>query len=122
MLLRKAITHRLVRPCAHMMMALLYTSGAMILGLNAVYAQVTIPDTPAGSIDAATRARVIDAAIAKINEFYVFPDVAKKMGLAVRARAKRGEYDAVTDGNAFAKQPFLQLDQCNVRLFINPAA
>ena len=53
-------------------------------------------------IDAATRARVIDAAIAKIDEFYVFPDVAKKMGMAVRARAKRGEYDSVTDGNAFA--------------------
>src|SRR5579863_9291372 len=55
-------------------------------------------------IDAATRARVIDAAIAKIDEFYVFPDVAKKMGMAVRARAKRGEYDSITDGNAFAKQ------------------
>jgi hypothetical protein len=53
-------------------------------------------------IDAATRARVIDAAIAKIDEFYVFPDVAKKMGMAVRARAKRGEYDSITDGNAFA--------------------
>jgi hypothetical protein len=53
-------------------------------------------------IDAATRARVIEAAIAKLDEFYVFPDMAKKMGMAVRARAKRGEYDAVTDGNAFA--------------------
>ncbi|MDB6097440.1 MAG: hypothetical protein JWN58_143 [Gammaproteobacteria bacterium] len=53
-------------------------------------------------IDAATRARVIDAAIAKIDEFYVFPDVAKKMGVAVRGRAKRGEYDLITDGNAFA--------------------
>jgi hypothetical protein len=54
-------------------------------------------------IDAATRARVIDGAIAKLDEFYVFPEVAKKMGMAVRARAKRGEYDSVTDGNAFAK-------------------
>jgi retinol-binding protein 3 len=53
-------------------------------------------------IDAATRARVIDAAIAKIDEFYVFPDVAKKMGMAVRGRARRGEYDSITEGNAFA--------------------
>jgi hypothetical protein len=53
-------------------------------------------------INAPTRARVIDAALAKIDEFYVFPDAAKKMGLAVRARAKRGEYDAITDGKAFA--------------------
>ncbi len=204
MLLRKGIAHRLVRPSARMAMALLYLSGAWVLGLNAASAQVTIPDTPAGrtmgawleafnsgdrlrlddyfkkydpekhaddfmgfrdrvrgfellsiekseprrivillkernsegralakfqvndsdppqvtssevrgifagaavigfDIDAATRARVIDGAIAKLDEFYVFPEVAKKMGMAVRARAKRGEYDSVTDGNAFAK-------------------
>lgn len=36
-------------------------------------------------IDAATRARVIDGAIAKLDEFYVFPVVARKMGMAVRA-------------------------------------
>jgi retinol-binding protein 3 len=185
-------------------MALLYMSGAWVLGLNAASAQVTIPDTPAGrtmgawleafnsgdrarlddyykkyepekhaddfmgfrdrvggfellsiekseprrivfllkernsegralakfqvsdsdppqvtssevkgifagaavigfDIDAATRKRVIDGSIAKLDEFYVFPEVAKKMGMAVRARAKRGEYESVTDGNAFAK-------------------
>jgi hypothetical protein len=75
--------------------ALLCISGALGLGLNAASAE-------GEGIDAATRARVIDAAIAKIDEFYVFPDVAKKMGAAVRARAKRGEYDSVTDGGTFA--------------------
>ncbi len=55
-------------------------------------------------IDAATRARVIDGASAKLDEFYVFPDLAKKMGVAVRARAKRGEYDSIGDGSAFAKR------------------
>lgn len=55
------------------------------------------------TIDAATRARVIDGAIAKLNESYVFPDIAKKMSDDVRARQKRGEYDSVTDGDAFAK-------------------
>jgi retinol-binding protein 3 len=54
-------------------------------------------------IDAATRRHVIDGAIAMLDEFYVFPEVAKKMGIAVRARAKRGEYDSVTDGDAFAR-------------------
>lgn len=54
-------------------------------------------------IDAATRTRVIDGAIAQLNESYVFPDVAKKMEDAVRARQKKGEYDSITDGNAFAK-------------------
>ena len=54
-------------------------------------------------IDAATRTRVIDGAIANLNESYVFPETAKKMGDAVRARQKRGEYDSITDGDAFAK-------------------
>jgi hypothetical protein len=54
-------------------------------------------------IDAATRARVIDGAIANLNESYVFPETAKKMADAVRARQKKGEYDSVSDGDAFAK-------------------
>src|SRR5258706_3237855 len=53
-------------------------------------------------IDAATRARVIDGAIANLNEFYVFPETAKKMEEVLRARQKKGEYDAVTDDEAFA--------------------
>lgn len=55
-------------------------------------------------IDAATRARVIDGATKNLNEFYVFPDVAKKMEESVRARQKRGEYDSITDGNALASK------------------
>jgi retinol-binding protein 3 len=54
-------------------------------------------------IDAATRARVIDGAIADLNEFYVFPETSKKMADAVRARQKKGEYDAISDGDDFAK-------------------
>jgi retinol-binding protein 3 len=53
-------------------------------------------------IDAATRTRVIDGAIADLNEFYVFPDTAKKMEDSLRTRQKKGEYDSVTDGDAFA--------------------
>jgi hypothetical protein len=53
-------------------------------------------------LDSATRARVIDGAIANLNEFYVFPETAKKMEEALRARQKRGEYDAVNEGEAFA--------------------
>ena len=62
------------------------------------------PGVTTGSfvIDAATRDRVIDGAVAKLNEFYVFPDTAKKMEDAIRERQKRGEYDAVTDGDIFA--------------------
>ena len=54
-------------------------------------------------IDAAERARVIDGAIAKLDESYVFPETAKRMADTVRARQKRGEYDAVTNGASFAR-------------------
>ena len=54
-------------------------------------------------IDAATRSRVIDAAIEKLLVYYVFPEKAKKMEEAVRLRESRGEYDAVTDGDKFAR-------------------
>ena len=54
-------------------------------------------------IDAATRTHVIDGAVAQLNESYVFPETAKKMAEAVKARQKKGEYDTITDGDAFAK-------------------
>ncbi|MFZ3244066.1 MAG: S41 family peptidase [Candidatus Acidiferrales bacterium] len=54
------------------------------------------------TLDAATRAEVINGALADLNEFYVSPDVATQMADAIRALQKRGEYDSVTDGDAFA--------------------
>lgn len=53
-------------------------------------------------IDAADRERVIAGSIAKLKENYVFPETAKKMEQALRRHQKRGEYDAVTDGEKFA--------------------
>jgi hypothetical protein len=53
-------------------------------------------------IDAADRERVIAGSIAKLNENYVFPKTAKKMEQALRRHQKRGDYDAVTDGEKFA--------------------
>ncbi len=54
------------------------------------------------TLDAATRAEVINTALADLNEFYVSPDVAKQMSDAIRARQQRGEYNSITDGDAFA--------------------
>ena len=58
---------------------------------------------PAGKLDAATRARVIEAAAAKLDEFYIFPDKAKAMGDSVRAHLKKGDYESVEDGGRFAE-------------------
>lgn len=71
-------------------------------GLRAVPPGMTPADMNI-KIDAATKARVIDGAVANLNEFYVFPESAKKMEEALRARQKKGEYDAVIDGDAFAE-------------------
>jgi len=53
-------------------------------------------------IDAATRARVIDGAVAYLNEFYIYPETTRKMEEALWARQKKGEYDSVDDADAFA--------------------
>lgn len=53
-------------------------------------------------IDAAERARVVAGAAALLDTFYVFPDVAKRMGDSLRARLARKEYNAYTNGVRFA--------------------
>ena len=67
--------------------------------LSAIPPGASVPNF---DIDASTRTRVIEGAIAALNEYYVFPDTAKKMEDEVLARQWRGEYDSVTDGDIFA--------------------
>jgi hypothetical protein len=55
-------------------------------------------------VDAAERQRVIDGMVKNLNEFYVYPDLAQKMADAVRASQKGGDYDAITDPDAFANR------------------
>jgi hypothetical protein len=54
-------------------------------------------------IDAATRARVIDGAVANLKEFYVYPEEAKKMADALQSKLKSGGYDTVTGAEDFAQ-------------------
>jgi len=54
------------------------------------------------TLDAAMRTRVIDGALAKLNEFYVSPETAKQMEVAIRTRQQKGEFDSVASGSAFA--------------------
>jgi len=53
-------------------------------------------------VDAAARARVIDATIAAFNENYVDPAIAKKIEADLRARLAKGEF-ASADGSVFAR-------------------
>jgi len=70
-------------------------------GVRAIPPGVTDADF---KIDAAARQRAIDGAAAMLNEFYVFPETAKKMEETIRARQKAGEYDSITNGDAFAEK------------------
>jgi retinol-binding protein 3 len=60
-------------------------------------------DLPDIVLDDAVRAEVIDALLQKLGGIYVFPDVAKDMDGAIRARKSRGEYDRITGGREFAE-------------------
>jgi retinol-binding protein 3 len=55
-------------------------------------------------IDAAQRAKVIEAILKELDQGYVYRDVAKKMRQAIEARLERKEYDAVQTGQELAKQ------------------
>lgn len=74
-----------------------------LLLVSAGLAAQNVMPAPGVALDARTRADVIDGALRALNEAYVFPDVAKKMEEAVRARQQRKEYDAITDAGEFAR-------------------
>lgn len=59
---------------------------------------------PDFTVTPAERKQVIDNSIARLHEYYVFPDVAKKMEEAVRARAAKGEYDRITSARELAQK------------------
>jgi C-terminal processing protease CtpA/Prc len=60
-------------------------------------------DGPDPAVSPELRAQVINGVLKKIQEAYVFPDVAKKMEAAVRDRVARKEYDGVTTARQLAR-------------------
>ena len=53
-------------------------------------------------LDDATRQKTIAAISNRLTEYYVYADVAAKMGQAIHDHQKRGDYSSITDGNEFA--------------------
>jgi hypothetical protein len=74
-----------------------------LLAPAASNAQPAPPATRDLKIDAATRAKVIDATLASLNKFYVFPDVAKQIEAEIRKHVAAKKYDSITSGIAFAE-------------------
>jgi retinol-binding protein 3 len=77
---------------------------AMICLLAVSAATVTLaqPEQPDLTIDAATRTQVIDSILKRLNDSYVFPEVAKKMEQSIRERVEKKEYDQITSAKQFA--------------------
>lgn len=50
------------------------------------------------AISAEERRTVIEESLKKLNDYYVYPETAREMEKAVRARLERGEYAAITSG------------------------
>ena len=73
---------------------------SVTLSVTAVgFAQSEQPDL---TIDAATRTQVIDGILKRLNDSYVFPEVAKKMEVSIRERVDKKEYDQITSAKEFA--------------------
>jgi len=66
---------------------------------SVTFAQQEQPDL---TIDAATRTQVIDGILKRLNDSYVFPEVAKKMEQSIRERVDKKEYDQITSAKQFA--------------------
>lgn len=76
---------------------------AQLLLLTGI-AQAQSAVQPEAKLDAAARTQVIESILKKVNELYVFPDVAKEMEKAIRDRVRKKEYDEITGGEALAQK------------------
>lgn len=72
------------------------------LALSGAAVALAQPEQPDLTIDAATRTQVIDGILKRLNNSYVFPDVAKKMEQSIRERVDKKEYDQITSAKEFA--------------------
>jgi retinol-binding protein 3 len=72
------------------------TFGLSALPPGAVVANVTI--------DAAERKKVIDGVGDVLKEYYIEPAIAQQMADALKAHEAKGDYNSLTDGDAFASQ------------------
>src|ERR1044071_5653994 len=73
-----------------------------LLALSGATIGFAQPEQPDLTIDAATRTQVIDAILKRLNDSYVFPEVAKKMEQSIRERVEKKEYDQITSAKLFA--------------------
>ena len=73
-----------------------------LIALSASILAAAQPEQPDLTIDASTRTQVIDGILKRLNDTYVFPEVAKKMEQSIRERVAKHEYNKITSAKEFA--------------------
>lgn len=83
----------------------LITVAAIIVLLNPQMglAQGPAPQQPDMTIDASARTQVIENMLKRLNDTYVFPEMAKKMEAAIRGRMQNKEYEQITSAAELAR-------------------
>src|ERR1700737_1955772 len=61
------------------------------------------PQGPDMTVDAVTRAAVIDGVLKELTDFYVFPDVAARMAQGIKERREKNEYESITSAKQLAE-------------------
>ena len=83
--------------------SLTYFAGLVLLVLQLTAVAVAQgPEQPDLTLDAATRTKVIEGVLKRLNDSYVFPEIAKKMEQAISERVRKQEYDQITSAKEFA--------------------
>jgi hypothetical protein len=78
---------------------------AAVLLLPSAPAQlIVLKDQKPLPIDSAVRQKVIGDLLKELDDKYVFPEVAKKIRLAIEGRVKAKDYDSITTGQELAKR------------------
>lgn len=63
-----------------------------------------LPQTQSPALDAAEKARVVEAAAAMLERTYVLPDVATQMAALIRKNLADAQYSGITNGQEFAER------------------
>ncbi len=93
----------LVAPRAARLMLPALCLVAALASFNAAQQPRAAAEQPDMTIDAATRAQVIEGALKNLREAYVYPEVAARMEQAIRERAAKKEYEGITSARQLAQ-------------------
>jgi hypothetical protein len=74
-----------------------------VLALAGALAFGQAPQAPAPAVDAAKKQAIVDEISTLLDKNYIFPETAKKVEEALRAKLKDGEFDKAANASSFAR-------------------